>query len=78
MLVRRRYRKHRWLRNPLPKPLMGSDLITVEGIVLEKKEDAMNCAPIDCSIEGGAWWRPGAIAQPGAGGHRAILRGGEW
>jgi hypothetical protein len=35
-LVRRRCRKHRWLRNPLPKLLMGSGLIKVEDIVLEK------------------------------------------
>jgi hypothetical protein len=35
-LVQRRCRKHRRLRNPLPKPLMRAGLMKVQDIVLEK------------------------------------------
>ncbi len=35
-LIRRRSRKHRRVRNPLSKPLMGASLIKVQGISLEE------------------------------------------
>ena len=35
-LIRRRSRKHRRVRNPLPKPLMGSSLMKVENICIEE------------------------------------------
>ena len=38
-LIRRRSRKHRRVRNPLPKPLMGSSLMKVQGISLEEARE---------------------------------------
>ncbi len=35
-LVRERSRMHRRLRDPLPKPLMGSGLIEIDNILVEK------------------------------------------
>jgi hypothetical protein len=40
-LIWRRSRKHRWLRDPLPKPLMGSGLIEVQDIDLEKSREVL-------------------------------------
>jgi hypothetical protein len=38
-LIRRRSRKHRRIWNPLPKPLMGSSLMKVQGISLKEARE---------------------------------------